>query len=345
MSSIYQLDERRLRERDLDRERFVTPYDEREEVERLDISIYELTLDELRDAHYLRERLDRDTSGIDDIVYDSVRRRHDASGSIVLKENALIAAARLGYISKVYLLIKAGADLDKTDDHEFSALYWAVFNRHTEVARMLLTAGASTFTNTVPEYFYDKKHTLLTLAVSSTYASNLPYDVWGMVYMLLKHNLDVNGQDSWKQTPLHYAKNGQDEALMVLLLDHGAAVNIQDFEGNTPLNALMKKRREFFPTEQTSFKEFIDGQVTLAALLLEKGADPLIEDFDGVSAVTWANDYCGGLMPVLVDPYRVDEHLRSVVPLIDNSYERQVLGDTLRKCVPPRATGRTALRF
>ena len=83
------------------------------------------------------------------------------------------------------LLLKAGADFDETDTRKFIELYWAVTNRHTEVVRMLLTWGASTDTNLEGRLRLDLKHTLLTAAFDMSYGSNLPYDIWGMVSVLL----------------------------------------------------------------------------------------------------------------------------------------------------------------
>jgi hypothetical protein len=385
MLTTYELNLKHLDERDADPERVMTPYARRHEVEQeCDISIHQLTLEELRGTHYLRERLERNNDGIDDL--------HPVihNGGYRYQETALIAAARRGYLPKVHLLIKAGADIDKTDDRECSALYWSVHYGHTEVARMLLTAGASTRTDLHTTSKNDPKYTLFTLAVSTeTYGSNLPYDVWGMVFMLLEHQknidylyqaeeyltgqvpdggtyshkLDINEQDSWGNTALHYTK---DEALMVLLLDNGADVDLQDIQGNTPLNIVMKRcsarnlpGREFIHRDfvsdkereiakQDAIKEFIDTKVTLASLLLEKGADALIEDDEGDNSVTWANNGCGELMPVLVDPYRVDDYLQCIShmryhPAVQQMplYERKVIEKTLLKCVrgelrPPR---------
>ena len=246
---------------------------------------------------------------------------------------------------------------------------------------MLLKHGASTRTNLVGECILDHKPTLLTLAVSETYGSNLPYDVWGMVFLLLEHkqdidyfcqggetstqSLDINEPDSFGQTALHSVQACENEALVVLLLDNNADVNVRDFAGDTPLNLLMKRcsgrtlpgrdfRNRKFASDRTrtiakqdAIKEFVDDKVTIAALLLESGADPLIEDDQGCNSIASANKGCGGLMPVLVDPYQVEEQLLTVralalYPVMDLSHERNVLEETLRKCVrheprPPRA--------
>lgn len=43
----------------------------------------------------------------------------------------------------VLALIKAGADLDRKDRNQWTALMWAMTNRHKDIAKMLLDHGAS----------------------------------------------------------------------------------------------------------------------------------------------------------------------------------------------------------
>lgn len=45
-------------------------------------------------------------------------------------------------------LIEAGADVDKQDRNQWSALMWAMTNRHKGIAKLLLDSGASTETKT-----------------------------------------------------------------------------------------------------------------------------------------------------------------------------------------------------
>ena len=344
MLSISDLNQRRQDALAADEDHVATPYPQRHQVDLKDRTIHGVTLDELRGTHYLRERLALNNDGIDDQEYTVHHENHHY-------ETALIAAARSGYLAKVQLLLNAGADIDVTDQRKFSALYWAVYNRHTEVVRMLLSHGASTETNLEPRYKWEAKHTLLTAAFYSSYASNLPNDIWPVVSVLLepKNRLDINECNSFGRTALHYAAVERDESLMLLLLDNGAFVNVRDtISGDTPLNELMKScschnlpaRPRNIP-EKDADEEFVDCHVALAAILLEHGADPLILDNNGNTAAKWAHQNCGRLMPVLVDPDLVDDALDEIQEggLGDNLHdiqENKEIVNILKKCVRPK---------
>ncbi|KAK3344051.1 hypothetical protein B0T25DRAFT_593473 [Lasiosphaeria hispida] len=56
---------------------------------------------------------------------------------------ALIYASCFGHESVVQALIRAGVDVDKQDRNQWSALMWAMTNRHKGIAKLLLDNGAS----------------------------------------------------------------------------------------------------------------------------------------------------------------------------------------------------------
>ena len=66
-------------------------------------------------------------------------------GTVVLPlilVGALMRLARVGAIEAVRVLLDAGAQLDHTAKYRLSALMLAVLNRHHEIVRMLIAAGA-----------------------------------------------------------------------------------------------------------------------------------------------------------------------------------------------------------
>ncbi|MFA9558106.1 M48 family metallopeptidase [Evansella sp. AB-rgal1] len=91
------------------------------------------------------------------------------------------------------------------------------------------------------------------------------------VELLLLEGADVNEQDEYfGETPLHYAVNIE---VAQVLISAGADVNIQDNYGWTPLmNAV------------------VNGDAELVTFLLDAGANPDIEDFDGYRAIDHAWD-------------------------------------------------------
>lgn len=55
----------------------------------------------------------------------------------------LIYASCFGHDAVVTALLNAGADVDKQDRNQWSALMWAMTNRHKNIAKALLDHGAS----------------------------------------------------------------------------------------------------------------------------------------------------------------------------------------------------------
>jgi ankyrin repeat protein len=73
--------------------------------------------------------------------------------------------------------------------------------------------------------------------------------------------------------PLHYACEFGREAVVSLLLENGAKVNVEDIFGNTPLHVASK-----------------EGNEDIVALLLEKDADPTITNDDGKTPLQIAQE-------------------------------------------------------
>ncbi|KAL8948755.1 MAG: hypothetical protein Q9222_005080 [Ikaeria aurantiellina] len=55
----------------------------------------------------------------------------------------IVYASCFGHEDVVMALIRAGADVDRTDRNQWTALMWAMTNRHKNIAKMLLDHGAS----------------------------------------------------------------------------------------------------------------------------------------------------------------------------------------------------------
>lgn len=83
---------------------------------------------------------------------ESVKKILDGKAKDFVEVNApdedgtppLIYASCFGHESVVQALIQAGADVNKQDRNQWSALMWAMTNRHKGIAKLLLDNGAST---------------------------------------------------------------------------------------------------------------------------------------------------------------------------------------------------------
>ena len=101
-----------------------------------------------------------------------------------------------------------------------------------------------------------------------------------LIAALLSSGADVGARDCAAFTPLHFAAGGDDVEVARMLLDAGAEVDAKDVDGDTPL---------IVATRRSSAAE------PMIALLREHGADPLLVNTKGWSALLLARrDVIGG---------------------------------------------------
>jgi ankyrin repeat protein len=122
------------------------------------------------------------------LVSDLIVLGANVDWQIVENSTLLHQAAMYGRTEIARMLIDAGADLDVKYDYDgWTALHWAVYYGEVEIARMLIDAGA-----------------------------------------------DVNAHDNGDRTPLHRAARRGRVEIASMLLDAGSRKDIQDNKGNLP---------------------------------------------------------------------------------------------------------------
>jgi ankyrin repeat protein len=139
-------------------------------------------------------------------------------------ESPVADAAQSGNVETVRVLLRQGADVNAAQGDGMSALHWASMTGNSEMAGILLYAGANPESTTRLGGF-----TALHLASKAGYE--------GVVRVLVEGGADLAAVTGTGVTALHYAgASGRAEAVSVLLA-HGAEVDVR--EGTNELTPLM----------------------------------------------------------------------------------------------------------
>ena len=117
------------------------------------------------------------------------------------------------------------------------------------------------------------------------------------VLMLLHHGADVNIQTHDGRGPLHFAAERGDLALMQILLDNGADVDLQENDGTAPLHLAVCVEQEVHYAAENG--ELVQGLATVQ-VLLDKGADINIKTRQGATPLHVAIDRGQGAMVQLL---------------------------------------------
>jgi len=140
-----------------------------------------------------------------------------------------------------------------------------------------------------------------------------------MVQTLLNYGADVNIYDSRGQTALFYATNPQ---VMDLLLNAGADINFRNNRNETVL--LVRSR----PDNSVIVEMPTNDDINVLRFLLERGADPNIQDSDGntalINAVQWEfYDYVELLLSHGASPTLRNKEGRTALDIVLRRSERR----------------------
>lgn len=218
---------------------------------------------------------------------------------------AMHIAAGNGDVESIALLKEAGADVNATTQSGTTPLMWAVRNNQAEAAQKLIDLGADVDAKTMPDKelprqpftpagtsvleeaawhkSYESAKVLLDNGADVDDVAAGAYSPLGiasklhdilMIELFLDAGADINKPSgTYVETPLSMAVSSLHHAekrlkTAELLLANGAAVNVRDAFGHTPLTGNL-------------FAFYNDDEKALFELLLKHGADINMPDNDG----------------------------------------------------------------
>ncbi|XP_044726605.1 putative ankyrin repeat protein RF_0381 isoform X3 [Chrysoperla carnea] len=161
---------------------------------------------------------------------------------------SLIRAIRNGELETARELINSyGLPYSESSPKGYDLLCDALDNKHSEIAKLLLTSGSEV--NSKTYNYKNSSNTPLHFAVIN--------DDIEIIKMLLVRGANINTQNRFGQTPLHKAIENNDQVEIIeLLLKHKADINAEDECRKTPL-----------------FKAIENKNLKITKLLLDNGAN------------------------------------------------------------------------
>ena len=208
--------------------------------------------------------------------------------------SSLAAACKYSCYKIAELLIQYGADVQLSTVNRYTPLMIACQAKHDDIAALLLKSHAD------PNLQNNKNQTALMLACKMQLAKT--------VSLLLSSGADPNLQNDFGRTALMYSlavsSHELDDCIPVLLISAGANPNIQSKAGFTALmvagcnesgmEILLNAQADMNAQDQAGYTALHRlasfGNLTTVELLLSAGADPLIINSNGKTAVDVALD-------------------------------------------------------
>ena len=180
----------------------------------------------------------------------------------------LMVASSRGDDDIVELLLRHGADIDKeSTDHKY-ALLLAIKKGYVSTVELLLQKGAK-----VKNSIMDAVNLISIIPGDIAECGMLPESVvLSIVKLLIDHGADVDCEDSNTQTPLIIAISTKSLKVVELLVENGADVNLLAGAERGPLKMAVEY-----------------NQIKIAQLLLDKGADVNLKNVNDVTPLMVAS--------------------------------------------------------
>jgi ankyrin repeat protein len=157
------------------------------------------------------------------------------------------------------LLLEHGADVEALDNNHWTPLHVASQCHSFRATRLLLEHGANIHARNKED------QTTTQLLLTNIWSHSPHSDCIDVIRLFLERGVDVDSSvDSNHSTMLHLASFWRNLKLIQLLLDHGANINTQDNDDQTPLQKLWANIAHPGPQ---------DDDIDIIRLFLERGVD------------------------------------------------------------------------
>ncbi|RYP45981.1 hypothetical protein DL768_007763 [Monosporascus sp. mg162] len=190
---------------------------------------------------------------------------------------ALRAAARRGDVCLVNTLLVGRPQIDTRSERGMTALHFAAFNGHVDVAVTLLEKGAKVDAKAEGDIDIPFKvfgvNKFLTMVGPEAIHLAIARRHMRAISALLEYQADIDAVDQDGQTPLICAVHLGFDGLVSFLLDSGAHMELEDRYGQTPLSLAA-----------------MNGHETIAKLLVENGGKFDAMEYHGWTPLSLASE-------------------------------------------------------
>lgn len=222
-----------------------------------------------------------------------------------LMEFQLLKAAETGNYEKTIELINIGVNKNCYDSRMRTPIFLAAKNGHYKTVKILLKAGCD-------PNLSDKNNVSPLMAVVNNetafrYGNNVNYI--GIIKLLIRYNADINHQDKYGNSAIHYASEiyNVEENIVKLLINEDANPGLKNKNGNTIIHlAAFNEKRIYSEDWKKILKKIknlddlnnrgvtplmiasISDSTEFLKILLDNSADPNVKDRNGFKAIDYA---------------------------------------------------------
>jgi len=232
-----------------------------------------------------------------EVVPDGVMTKDEDDSTL------LHCAACFGKEEVVKLLIQKGSKVNYKNKYWTTPLHVACFNGNVESARILVANEADT------NAWDTEDHTPL-------HGVAVKGHLEVAKLLLLEKKIKLNCADNNGQTPLHTAVYNGHLEIARLLIRNGAALNPQNYAGQTPLHRAASSQL---------------ASVEMLKLLLDNGGDPKIRDNIGYTPLDAALDVKDASPASVEKKSILSELMKRIRPLADIMEENGIPADKAKQ--------------